>query len=146
MARFSLILFASLLFVGCETTSGSASDADGPREPISKTIGLASNGEQLNLRVGDTLNVSLPQNPTTGYSWNSIGVMDGVLTRQGNAQTKSLTTDGNNPQLIGAPSETVWTYQATEAGEAKLEYEYVRSWEKNTQPSKVFTVKVIVSP
>ncbi|MBC2595288.1 protease inhibitor I42 family protein [Ruficoccus amylovorans] len=130
----------ALVFAGCqcgESSGGSGSLSDG------QTLGMASNGETFQMRVGDTFSVSLPSNPSTGYSWQLDDSYKPVLTMPGGAQ--SQTFSAGTTAIVGAPGIATWTFKAAKAGETKLRLEYARAWEKDTPPTEVFEITVNVT-
>jgi inhibitor of cysteine peptidase len=77
-----------------------------------------------NVKVGDTLVVTLNSNATTGYQWTvqGSGISDtGVLKQVGKAKVLPPKSD-----LMGAPSKTQFTFQAVKKGSDQLEFWYAR--------------------
>lgn len=94
----------------------------------------------LALHAGQTLILSLPSNPTTGFRW---------ITRE--AAPDHLQSLGpevySNPEdagLIGSAGISTWRYQATEAGKARLRLTYERPWETGVAPAEVFECALTV--
>ncbi|QYY36124.1 protease inhibitor I42 family protein [Ruficoccus sp. ZRK36] len=142
---FCLLSLFSFFFSACQSGAGSTqslSDGD--------TIGLGSNGSTLLLKVGESFVVSLPTNASTGYSWELSDSYKSVL-RQGGGNTQNMTSDHQTamndgaPAMLGAPTLKSWTFTASKAGEAPLHFEYLRPWEKDSDPAKVFEVTIKVS-
>ncbi|MGE9292140.1 MAG: protease inhibitor I42 family protein [Puniceicoccales bacterium] len=143
---FCLLSLLSFFFSACQSGAGSSQTlSDG------ETIGLGSNGSTLLLKVGESFVVSLPDNASTGYTWELSDSYQGVLHQRGGTGSQNLTSsnqtaiqDGSTP-LMGAPTLKRWTFTAEKAGEAPLHFEYLRPWEKDSDPAKVFEVTVKVS-
>lgn len=155
---FSFLAVCILGLTGCETNpqepqavagETGAETGSGPneprREPSSQTIGLASNGETLNIHVGDTISVALPQNASTGYTWVHKNVFHGVMKQHGSKTTSNFEPGTNVGTLVGQPSVETWTYVAVKPGTATIRMEYMRPWEKDTEPSNTFEVTVNVT-
>jgi len=137
------VLLAALAFSACDSLDSSS----GGR---SQTIGMASNGDNITLKVGDTLSVALPQNASTGYSWHLSNAYKPALKVPGGPTSQGFnaeTTEGSEVQsMVGAPKVMTWTFHAVQPGDAKIEFSYVRSWEKDQTPSETFEVTVKVEP
>jgi len=96
-------------------------------------------GRKVSLKVGETLEVTLAANPTTGYNW-FVGVMKtGVLKQEGERAFKS-----DAPDRMGAGGKTTLRFRAVAAGETELKLHYKRPWEKKEPPDETFKVKVTV--
>jgi inhibitor of cysteine peptidase len=93
-------------------------------------------GSRRAVRVGDEIEVVLPENPTTGYRWHVE--IDPEALRQANDHYKGATT----PR--GAPGIRVMTFQALRPGHALLRLVKRRAWE--VQSSDEFEVHLDVAP
>lgn len=86
----------------------------------------------LVLDRGQTLILSLPSNPTTGYRW--------VVTDDAAPQLESLGPEVySNPKvetLIGADGQSTWRFKAATEGDATLRLAYKRPWESDSPPSQ----------
>jgi inhibitor of cysteine peptidase len=101
-------------------------------------VSEADAGSTVELRVGDTLEVVLDGNPTTGFSWETAAVDASVL--------KQLGEPGFQPDtsLIGSGGKFTFRFEAVGSGQALLRLIYHRPWEKDVPPEKTFEVTVIV--
>lgn len=80
----------------------------------------------------------LEENASTGYSWSyktnsdTIKLIDHKVLLSG------------NKKLVGAPSQEVWTFKANQKGTFKIQFLYMRPWEKNSAAAKIveYTVEV----
>ncbi len=86
-------------------------------------------GSRQNLAVGDTLEVRLPGNPTTGYVWQ-VTAVPLLLRQQGVAVHRS------DSQRIGAGGTTSLTFVAAGEGAGLLDLAWLRPWEKDKPPLK----------
>ncbi|MDP2181429.1 MAG: protease inhibitor I42 family protein [Actinomycetota bacterium] len=101
-------------------------------------IGVDDEGSIVKMRQDQTLDVSLPANPSTGYNW-TVADDGGVLTLVGEPDFQ---LDSN---AIGAPGILTMHLEPSGTGEGSLRLEYRRSWE-TTQPAQdAFTVGVVVT-
>ena len=97
-----------------------------------------ASGTTVTLHVGDTLEIQLDGNPTTGYGWEIIPDESGVLTVTGDP---TYTADS---ELIGSGGTYLFSLTADEAGEADVNLVYSRSWEADVAPASSFTLHVVV--
>jgi inhibitor of cysteine peptidase len=91
----------------------------------------------VQMKLGDTLEIALEGNPTTGYTW-AVASKVAQLQQQGEWELKR---DSN---LIGAGGTIILRFKAVREGEATLQLIYHRVWEKGVPPVKTFEVKVVV--
>ena len=101
-----------------------------------------SDGQAIDLQVGDTFEVALPENPTTGFCWEVTEGPGDVIEQEGEPQ---YAPDRSNPLLIGAGGIVTFRFKAVAAGTAELKLEYHRKWETETPPVKVFHLTANVS-
>jgi inhibitor of cysteine peptidase len=97
-------------------------------------------GGAVSVKLGGTLEVQLPANHTTGYSWILVPVADTVLTSQGKAAYAESSAGGK----VGAGGVETWRFKAVKVGTEGLQFEYRRPWEKNTAAAKTVTIRVTV--
>lgn len=100
------------------------------------TIGIpALDEDKLNIvNKGQKFSVVLEENASTGYSWSYTANKKVI-------KLKSKKTSN----LIGAPVEKIWTFQANKSGNYKIKFTYSRPWEKDTAPAKTAEYSVNVS-
>ena len=101
-----------------------------------------SDGKTITLKVGDPFDISLPGNASTGYSWQVIEGLGGVVEQLGKPDFHSNSSD---PNLVGAGGTVTNHFKAAGPGTAQLKLIYHRSWEKDKPPAKTFQVTVVVS-
>lgn len=97
------------------------------------------NGRQVTLPVGESLVISLPGNPTTGFTWEVKDLDATILEQVGETQF-----DSSNPGLVGAGGTLTLTYKAIQAGSTTLTLVYHRPWESDVEPLQTYTVQVTV--
>ena len=102
------------------------------------TVTEADNGRELTLSRGDTLEVSLPATSGTGYTWQQVPIADPLAKPVGEMKFK---IDNAMP---GASGNQIFRYSVEESGNGSIELRYVRPWEKDTPPAKVFKLLLIV--
>ena len=95
-------------------------------------VTAAQNGTRLApVQVGDTIEIRLSENPTTGYRWHFTVSANLAL----DADNFLLVDDAG----IGTGGERVLRYRALNAGQASITAIYSRSWEAGT-PQDRFSV------
>ena len=97
-------------------------------------------GGAVSLKVGWELEVQLPANHTTGYSWVLMPVDNPAVKSQGEATYRENTTAGK----VGVGGVEIWRFSTIKAGEEDLKFEYRRPWEKETPAAKTMTIQVTV--
>lgn len=95
-------------------------------------------GTTVILHVGDTLEVALSGNPTTGYGWEVAPDGTGILVLDGEP---TYTSDS---ALVGAGGTYVFSFAAQAEGEADVDLVYRRAWEEGVAPVDTFAAHIIV--
>jgi inhibitor of cysteine peptidase len=93
----------------------------------------AQNQTSLQVHIGDTLVIRLPESPTTGYKWVPL---------QGTAESDEFVSGAGS---VGGGGVRVFRFPMKSPGAVTLELGLTRAWEKQT-PSKLFKVDVQVLP
>ena len=95
-----------------------------------------NNGTTVELATGDTFQVKLNENPTTGYQW-TLETTSGLEIMSDNY---SSSTSG----LVGAGGIHEWDIKATASGTQQVSALYSRSWENLTGSEQRFALTVEV--
>ncbi len=103
-------------------------------------VNQGHNGQEYSLAPGQTLNLMLDSNPTTGYRWTAF-YDEEMLALVG----KDYQTDNPSGDLVGAGGHDFWRFKALKAGTTEIRMTYARPWE-SVQPLKTFTLKLTVAP
>lgn len=132
-----LILIVALVAIastGCGSTAGAST---GPLK-----LSEADDGKAFTVEVGDTVEVVIAGNPTTGFEWMAaIGDKDSALIEQiGEAE---YVPDATDADVVGAGGTYTLTFKTLAEGEALLRLVYARSWE-SVSPEKTFEVTLTV--
>ncbi len=93
----------------------------------------------IQVSIGQTLQLRLPSNPTTGYSWNAQQTPAELQLDQ-----SAYAADPQGKNLAGAGGYQTIEFAAKFAGTGELKLEYRRPWEKDVPPAKTFSVTVTV--
>lgn len=94
----------------------------------------------IKITKGETLEVRLPGNPTTGYTWEVTQIDRAVLDPLG--EPEFIQDDGGG---VGAGGRLVLRFKASQPGECFLRLDYRRPWEVGVAPEQVFELLVVVS-
>jgi|GEM_PF-1107601 len=91
---------------------------------------------ELVVKVGETVEIILEENPSTGYSWIPIQTCEGKV--------EVLRDYYQEAEAIpGAPGKHVWVIKGLEKGSCELLFHYTRPWEENgTIEEKTISIKV----
>lgn len=94
----------------------------------------------MELHQGQTLNISLPSNPTTGFRWVVADAAPGVLRSLG----PEVYTNPEDAGLVGGAGKSTWRYEAYQPGDGRLLMQYRRPWEVEVAPAKVIDCRISV--
>jgi inhibitor of cysteine peptidase len=94
-------------------------------------------GKLIEMRIGNSILVELPGNPTTGYTWEVSSIDPLILHKSGDSKFST------NSNVIGSPGKMTLRFKVVGEGKTALVLAYRRSWEKNIAPIKTFSVNVI---
>jgi inhibitor of cysteine peptidase len=104
-----------------------------PKALPSLTIDETSNGQTLEAALGQTVEICLNENPTTGFRWRMS---------QAGGPVGTLLGDVFEPgrQAPGQPGIHRWQFKVVAAGTCLVRLVYRRSWEDDAAAARVFTV------
>jgi inhibitor of cysteine peptidase len=105
--------------------------------PAPAALGPTDAGSVVSLASGNELTISLPANPSTGYTWTVISMDNAVLTQIGDAE---FVPESN---LIGAAGTMILRFEGLAGGETLLELGYLRTWE-DVEPLDTYQVTITV--
>lgn len=100
-------------------------------------LGPADARSSVALEVGGELTISLPANPSTGYSWVVSSTNPAILTQIGDPEFSAKS------DLIGAGGTMTFHFKATAAGQDSLQLNYLRPWE-DVEPLETYTATINV--
>ena len=110
-----------------------------PQQPITVQLTKNDDGEDLAMKAGDTIQVTLPDQPSTDFQWQFQKPNAKVLKQVG----QPVFTPNND--TIGAKGKTTWTFTVVGAGKAPLIADYTQVPAAAT-PVKTFQVNVAAKP
>jgi inhibitor of cysteine peptidase len=100
-------------------------------------LGPESDGESVRVGIGQVVEVALPSNPSTGYSWQVVEVPE-FLVQTGPAGFESEA----EPDVVGAGGTELLRFEVSASGSGALRLEYRRPWESDAPAREVFEVEV----
>ena len=116
--------------------------ACGSDQPASNSVTVTASGP-VTLKVGQTLIVALPSNPSTGYRWFVTVAPDPkVLAQQGEPTYQAAPSATPMP---GSGGTETTTFTATAAGATKVVLSYRRSFEPDQPDANTVTLAVVIS-
>ncbi len=142
------LVWDSLGYCGCDEQCDSYGDccADKPQFCDAATsaiiIDKSLDGQTVVINMGDTVDVQLAGNPTTGYAWHLLN-----SSRSFPLQTEEYVPD--QPILTGSGGTYHFTFVAdmfSVGNTFELNFHYTRSWEGVDASIETFTVKIQVLP
>jgi inhibitor of cysteine peptidase len=86
-------------------------------------IDKSQNGGEVEVALGQQIELRLGENPTTGYRWHLRSKIEPVLA----VHEDTFASSGTG---VGAGGIRCWRFQAAQEGTARVELENRRSWEK----------------
>ncbi len=89
------------------------------------------------MKVGDSLQISLEGNTSTGYTWEALPDLGALLAEQGDGQYVANST-------VGSGGVMTFTFVAVQPGSAALQLIYHRPFEPTEPPSQTFNLNLVV--
>ncbi len=133
-----LLLFAlscPVMFSGCAMQEAKPDSA-----MISGNLVLteAQNGSEILVSVGRQIDVRLPSNRSTGYQWQQVEPMRGIL-RDASPHYEQAT-----PEIPGSGGVDIFNFTASRPGKQILRFEYNRAWSESTASTQKINFTVVV--
>ncbi|MDD3471393.1 MAG: protease inhibitor I42 family protein [Syntrophaceae bacterium] len=91
---------------------------------------------KIDVRVGESFDVKLDTNPSTGYQWDPI--FDSQFVK-----LKSSSVEPSPGKLLGAPTVVYFNFEALKAGETYLKFNYKRKWEPDPVRTQTMRVNIV---
>ncbi len=99
--------------------------------------------QMLEVKSGETFEVKLCSNPTTGFQWSEeTQISNTAITIQ--ESHEFIGPESEPPPPPGTPGQEVWTFKALQKGSSTIYLEYSRPWEGGEQGEWTCTVNVVV--
>jgi predicted secreted protein len=113
--------------------------AAGKQRGITVRLTHADSGSTITLHPGDTLEIVLQGNPTTGYTWEVKPGSEALLKQKGDPE---FTPD---TKALGAGGRTTIRFDVIAVGKAPLVLIYHRNFEQAVPPLRNFGIRVVVT-
>jgi inhibitor of cysteine peptidase len=97
--------------------------------------------QDISVKMGNRVVVTICSNPTTGFQWPEkaqIGNLK-VLEQKGYKFLAPASTG-----MVGAPGNSVWTFEAMDPGTSTVYVEYSRNWQGGEKAVQTFKLNVTV--
>ena len=113
--------------------------AAGKQRGITVRLTHADSGSTIELHPGDKLEIVLPGNPTTGYTWEVRPGAEALLKQKGDPEFAP------DSKALGAGGRTTISFDVIAAGKASLVLIYHRTFEQAVPPLRNFGIRVVVT-
>ena len=100
-------------------------------------IAEASNGQTVEAAVGQSVEICLEENPTTGFRWRMAKAGEAVARLLGDAFEPGR-------KAPGQAGVHRWQFKTVAAGSAPVRFTYRRSWEDDAASSRIYSVTLSV--
>lgn len=116
-----------IILAACTSTGG---------DPL--TLTEENNGQSVQIKNGQRLNIALEGNPTTGYNWEVDSINPAILKQVGEPEFNAASG------ALGASGVITLQFQAISQGDTTLRLIYHRPWEQGMDPEKTFEATIVV--
>jgi len=96
------------------------------------------NGDEVDLRLGAEFDVSLAEQPTTGFRWHVVESGEPACHLCGD-------TFDADASRHGASGVRVLRFETVQPGEGQIQLAYRRGWETDAAPARQFKLRVRVT-
>jgi len=135
LMRVTALLVACLMYA-----NGAISDPNPER--VSQPMFIIvekDNGRTLDVRVGESVWINLPENATTGYRW--------AIDRYDDEFIEAVATEPRyTANAIGSGGEVAFSFRARKIGTGEIVLKYWRHWEGDLSITRRFCLRLNVRP
>jgi inhibitor of cysteine peptidase len=141
MAKSTIALgfmFVLLLALGCAPAMKTEVPVTVTCDQFTKQANIV---QDISVKMGNRVVVTICSNPTTGFQWPEkaqIGNLK-VLEQKGYKFLAPASTG-----MVGAPGNSVWTFEAMDPGTSTVYVEYSRNWQGGEKAVQTFKLNVTV--
>ncbi|MFC2033282.1 protease inhibitor I42 family protein [Chloroflexota bacterium] len=97
----------------------------------------------LEVQVGETFDVKLCSNPSTGFQWSEDSqISDTIVLKQ--ESHEFIGPESEPPPPPGTPGQEIWSFKALKKGSSTIYLEYSRPWEGGEKSEWTLAVDVTV--
>jgi inhibitor of cysteine peptidase len=97
----------------------------------------SANGQTIHLAIGQSIEICLEENPTTGFRWQLMANYEAGCGMVSDA----FVHKGARP---GRGGEHRWIFEAVRSGGCDIELRYRRGWGNPVEPERMFRIRVEV--
>ena len=116
MKRIYILLVVTILLTGCAASSSTPIPTLPPTTEAQNSLPEPTDHTQLiTVKAGETFDLVLPSNPSTGYHWEIIPELDEMI-----VQFASRDFVAELPVMPGSGGMDVWTFRAVNAGDTTI--------------------------
>ena len=130
----SIRYIVSLCTVTALSTSLSACQTQQPMSKPTMSNTTMDASTKRHVKAGDTFNIQLRSNPTTGYRWQLVEPFDKTRLEK---VSNHYQADANPNRMVGVGGTETWTFKALKSGHAEIQLHYIRSWEAQDPSAQV---------
>jgi inhibitor of cysteine peptidase len=137
MKSILLLWIALLLLAGCATSTPSPTPTLPPTAETPNTLPEPTDHTQrITVEAGETFDLVLPSNPSTGYRWNIVPELDGNF-----IELVAQDYIAEQPVKPGSGGVDVWTFRALNAGDTTIVLGYYPP-DSETDPEESVTFSI----
>lgn len=98
---------------------------------------LTDPAQPIEVQAGETFHIVVDSNPSTGYSWDIVGELNGV-------EFVSTEYTADEPVMPGSGGVDVWTFKTTSAGQTQITLGSYPPDPNATEPAQSVTFNIVV--
>jgi len=135
VARVAALVGAWLMY-----SPGAVSCADAEKAPKTMlSLVETDNDRTVDIRLGETVKITLPENATTGYRW--------AIDRYDDEFIEALATEPHyTAKAIGSGGEVAFIFQGKKIGTGEIALKHWRHWEGDSSVTTRFRILLHVQP
>ena len=139
MKRICFLLITTLLLAGCASSSFTPTPTLPPTAETPNTLPEPTDNTQLvTVKAGETFDLVLPSNSSTGYHWEIVPELDETM-----VQFVEQNYLAQEPIMPGSGGVDVWTFRAVNAGDTTIVLGYYPPGNDN-DPDETVTFSIHV--
>lgn len=96
--------------------------------------------ESIQIKKNDIFSISLPANPTTGYSWALKTLPNVIVLLDTNYQQSEECTKS---EMLGCGGFTTYTFKTISRGKGEINFVYAQQWMNDNNEMK--TIRIVVN-
>lgn len=135
MKKTFIPLVVAILTFGCLTPVPTAESEPAPSP--AGDVNVTDPGKPIEARAGETFEIVIGSNPSTGYHWEIVGELSGV-------EFVSRDYKADEPVIPGSGGADVWTFKAVSAGATQITLGSFPPSADAAEPENTVTFDIIV--